>query len=59
LIVSMDTPHGANANEFVGRIVPVLLQNSSALLMHGALIAHPATGHKSNVGTKSANTLVP
>jgi tRNA-2-methylthio-N6-dimethylallyladenosine synthase len=59
LIVSMDTPHGSNANDFVGRIVPVLLQNSSALLMHGALITHSATGPKSNVGTKSANTLVP
>jgi len=39
LIVSMDTPHGANANDFVGQIMPVLLQCSSALLLHGALTA--------------------
>ena len=39
LIVSMDTPPGANASDFVGKITPVLLQQSSALLLHGVLTA--------------------
>ena len=39
LIVSMDTPHGANPGDFVGHIVPVVLQHTSALLLTGALTA--------------------
>ena len=39
LIVSMDTPHGANPADFVGHIVPVVLQHTSALLLTGALTA--------------------
>lgn len=39
LIVSMDTPHGANPGDFVGHIVPVVLQHSSALLLHAGLTA--------------------
>ena len=63
LIVSMDTPHGANPGEFVGRIVPVLLHNSSPLLMHGvmqgALPHSPAAVALRTPGTKSKITLVP
>ena len=36
LIVSMDTPQGANPSDLVGQIMPVLLQRGSALLLHGA-----------------------
>ncbi len=40
LIVSMNTPSGSNPSDFVGTIMPVRLQNSSSLLLHGGLTTH-------------------